>query len=189
VVGSLCGVAGFGILATIGPGTDYLTVLVPGLVLCGLCTGVACPVVSGTAMVGVSERDAGAAGGMVNVAQQVTSLIDGYATGLAACAGLMAVATVVAATTLRVARRRPARRGRRTRLTRGPRERRPGRWHQACGGACPRAAPVGGGRDRGLLANAAARDRCSGGGAHGRLLHRVRRGLSPCVVVDREATR
>jgi EmrB/QacA subfamily drug resistance transporter len=126
VVGSLFGVAGFGILATIGPNTDYLTVLVPGLVLCGLCTGVAWPVVSGTAMVGVSERDAGAAGGMVNVAQQVTgavvvavlntvaasiasdggptSLIDGYATGLAACAGLMVVATVVAATTLRVAR-------------------------------------------------------------------------------------
>jgi MFS family permease len=127
VIGCALGAAGFALLATIGPTTSYMGILFPGLLLCGCATGLVWPVVGATALVGVDEDDAGAAGGMVNVAQQVTgaivvavlntvaasiashggahSVIDGYATGLVVCAGMMVVAAAIAAATLRVSSR------------------------------------------------------------------------------------
>ncbi|MET0448242.1 MAG: MFS transporter [Aeromicrobium sp.] len=122
VTGALVGVAGFVLLSTVGSGTSFLLVVAPGILLLGISSGLIWPVASATSLAGIASADAGAAGGMVNVCQQVAgavaigvlntvaatastgttaSLIDGLTTTYVACAGILLVAALIAAATLR----------------------------------------------------------------------------------------
>ncbi|MET0927943.1 MAG: MFS transporter [Aeromicrobium sp.] len=122
VTGALIGVAGFVLLSTVGPDTSFLLVVAPGILLLGISSGLIWPVASATSLAGIAPADAGAAGGMVNVCQQVAgavaigvlntvaatastgttaSLIDGLTTTYVACAGILLVAALIAAATLK----------------------------------------------------------------------------------------
>ncbi|MGW2092284.1 MFS transporter [Promicromonospora sukumoe] len=112
-IGAVSGIAGFVLLAT-ASSTTGLAVLVPAMVLVGAAVGLSWPALSATALAGVADADAGAAGGAVNAAQQVGgaiviavlntvaagvaassgALMDGLSVALLVCAGLM-VATVL----------------------------------------------------------------------------------------------
>lgn len=115
VGGAVSGIAGFVLLGTFGGGTSFV-LLAAAMILVGTAVGLAWPVLSATALFGVDEKDAGAAGGTVNVAQQAggavivavlntvaanvaassDSLMSGLSVALFACAGLMAAAALAA---------------------------------------------------------------------------------------------
>jgi EmrB/QacA subfamily drug resistance transporter len=80
--------AGVAFLAAIGPGTSYLAVILPGLVLYGSGLGAAIPVVTVASQSGVSDHAAGVAGGLITTVQQV-----GGAVGLAALSSLATTVT------------------------------------------------------------------------------------------------
>lgn len=113
VVGLVSGIVGFILLGTYDADTNF-GLFTLAMVLVGIATGLSWPVLSATALFGVAAKDAGAAGGTVNVAQQaggaivvavlntvaatVTassgSIMDGLSVALFSCAGLMAVAVL-----------------------------------------------------------------------------------------------
>jgi EmrB/QacA subfamily drug resistance transporter len=129
LLGMALGTAGMAVLATVGLDTAYALHVLPGIVLMGAGIGLTWPVLSATALVGVPEQDAGSAGGMVNVVQQVggalgvallntmaaavtsdgvaagTSLaqaqVDGYRTAFWLCAAAGALGLVAASALLR----------------------------------------------------------------------------------------
>jgi predicted MFS family arabinose efflux permease len=80
--------AGTVLLATVGAGTSYWAVILPGLALYGTGLGAAIPVVTIASQSGVSEHSAGVAGGLITTVQQV-----GGAIGLAAFSSLSAAVT------------------------------------------------------------------------------------------------
>jgi EmrB/QacA subfamily drug resistance transporter len=128
--GFAIGAAGLGLLALIGEATSYAAIVLPGLVLLGIAAGLTWPVLSNTALIGVEPHDAGAAGGLVNVSQQLggalalaalntiaasvadgrverdgagalaAGLIDGYQVAFALAAGMMVLGAVVAWATI-----------------------------------------------------------------------------------------
>ncbi|MET0929001.1 MAG: MFS transporter [Aeromicrobium sp.] len=74
ILGAAAGVAGFLLLA----GADVTTglgLIIPAMVLIGVAVGLTWPVLSATALAGVPDEQAGAAGGAVNAAQQVSGAI------------------------------------------------------------------------------------------------------------------
>jgi EmrB/QacA subfamily drug resistance transporter len=75
--------AGTVLLASVGAGTSYWAVILPGLVLYGTGLGAAIPVVTIASQSGVSEHAGGVAGGLITTVQQV-----GGAIGLAALSSL-----------------------------------------------------------------------------------------------------
>jgi EmrB/QacA subfamily drug resistance transporter len=121
VTGALLGVAGFLLLSTVETDTTFVAVVGPGILLLGISSGLVWPVASSTSLAGVAPSDAGAAGGMVNVCQQVAgavaigvlntvaataadgsagSLIDGLTTTFLVCAVIMLLAAIAAVVTL-----------------------------------------------------------------------------------------
>jgi EmrB/QacA subfamily drug resistance transporter len=88
LLGMALGTAGMAVLGTVGLTTPYGLHVLPGILLMGAGIGLTWPVLSATALVGVPEADAGAAGGMVNVVQQV-----GGALGVALLNTMAAAAT------------------------------------------------------------------------------------------------
>ena len=74
VLGALAGVVGF-VLMSRADGTTSLGQLVPAMVLMGVTVGLTWPVLSATALAGVPDEHAGAAGGAVNAAQQVSGAV------------------------------------------------------------------------------------------------------------------
>ncbi|MCP2265508.1 drug resistance transporter, EmrB/QacA subfamily [Promicromonospora thailandica] len=122
--GAASGVAGFLLLAS-ADGATPLAVLVAAMALVGAAVGLSWPALSATALTGVPDEHAGAAGGTVNAAQQVSgavvvavlntvaagvtagsgSLMDGLSVALLVCAGLM-VATVLVSLNITVPRER-----------------------------------------------------------------------------------
>lgn len=115
IIGSAAGIAGFVMLSR-ADADSGLPFLIPALILVGIAVGLAWPILSATALAGVNEEHAGAAGGTVNVAQQaggaiivavlntvaasVTSstgsLMQGLSVALLACAVLLVAAAIVA---------------------------------------------------------------------------------------------
>lgn len=113
VSGAAAGVIGFIILGRADAHTG-LPVLIPALILVGAAVGLAWPVLSATALLGIPDKDAGAAGGLINVAQQASgaitvavlntvaatvtatagSLMEGLSVALLACAALLLTAAV-----------------------------------------------------------------------------------------------
>jgi EmrB/QacA subfamily drug resistance transporter len=88
VAGLLLSAAGLLYLSTVGPGSDYLTGVLPGLVLAGL--GMGTTLVSGTvaATQGVPSNEAGLASGLLNTSRMV-----GGALGLAVLSTIAASVT------------------------------------------------------------------------------------------------
>jgi len=115
VIGSAAAVVGYLMLSEGGADTSYW-ISALGLILIGMAIGLAWPVLTGTAMAGVPDENAGAAGGAVNAAQQVGgaivigvlntvaatvaadngSIMDGLSVALRVCAALWIATAVVA---------------------------------------------------------------------------------------------
>lgn len=115
VGGAIFGVVGFILLGNYDADTNLLF-LALAMILVGTAVGSAWPVLSATALFGVPDEHAGAAGGTVNVAQQAGgavivavlntvaanvaissgSLMAGLSTALFACAGLLVAAALIA---------------------------------------------------------------------------------------------
>lgn len=74
LAGSAAAVIGFIMMSAAESGTSFAYTLV-ALVLIGMAVGLAWPVLTGAAMAGVPDENAGAAGGAVNAAQQVGGAI------------------------------------------------------------------------------------------------------------------
>ena len=114
VIGSAAAAAGYLMLSTGGTDTEYW-ISALGLVLIGVAIGLAVPVLTSTAMAGVPDENAGAAGGAVNAAQQVGgavvigvlntvaatvaadngSVMDGLSVALRVCAALWVATALV----------------------------------------------------------------------------------------------
>jgi len=114
LAGSAAAVVGFIMMSAADSGTSFGYTLV-ALVLIGTSVGLAWPVLTGTAMAGVPDENAGAAGGAVNAAQQVGgaivigvlntvaatvaadngSIMDGLAVALRVCAALWIATALV----------------------------------------------------------------------------------------------
>lgn len=75
VTGALLGVAGFALLSSVGSNTSFVTVVGSGILLLRASSGMVWPAARSTATAGVAPADAGAAGGMVNVGQQVAGAV------------------------------------------------------------------------------------------------------------------
>ena len=129
-------VAGLVLLTGAPVGGDYVTDLLPALVLLGVGAGIAFPALVTLAMSGATAEDSGLASGLVNTTQQVggalglavlatlstsrsnhlladgesaaSALTGGYHLAFAIGAGLVVAAIVVAALVLRSERRRAA---------------------------------------------------------------------------------
>ncbi len=115
LAGSAAAVAGFVMMSAADAGSSFGYTLV-ALVLIGLSIGLAWPVLTGTAMAGVPDENAGAAGGAVNAAQQIggavvigvlntvaatvaadhNSVMDGLSVALKVCAALWVATALVA---------------------------------------------------------------------------------------------
>ncbi|HSA49961.1 MAG TPA: MFS transporter [Yinghuangia sp.] len=85
VVGSLLSAGGTFWLTFITVERQYLTHVLPGMVLIGLGLGLVFTAVASTALIGVEEHDAGAASALINAVQQVggalgTALLNSFAT-------------------------------------------------------------------------------------------------------------
>ena len=114
LAGSAAAVVGFIMLSEAGADTDYWYIAL-ALVFLGMSVGLAWPILTGTAMAGVPDENAGAAGGAVNAAQQVSgaivisvlntvaatvasdngSVMDGLSVALRVCAALWIATAVV----------------------------------------------------------------------------------------------
>jgi len=114
VLGSASAAVGYLVLSAGGADTSYW-ISALGLVLVGVAIGLAVPVLTGTAMAGVPDENAGAAGGAVNAAQQVggavvigvlntvaatvaagdSSIMDGLSVALRVCAALWIATALV----------------------------------------------------------------------------------------------
>lgn len=86
VVGSLCGAAGVGLLATIDAGDGYVSAVLPGVVLLGIGLTTLVPTLTATVMAAAPQQLAGIASGVNN--------------GVSRAAGLIAVAALPALTGL-----------------------------------------------------------------------------------------
>jgi len=115
LAGAAGAITGFIMLSEANADTSYWYAAL-ALVLLGMSVGLAWPVLTGTAMAGVPDENAGAAGGAVNAAQQVSgavvigvlntiaatvaadndSVMDGLSVALRICAALWVAAALVA---------------------------------------------------------------------------------------------
>ncbi|MBO0868873.1 MAG: MFS transporter [Micromonosporaceae bacterium] len=134
VGGLLLVAAGLALFARVPVGGDYLTDVLPGMVLLGVGGGVGFPALAALSMSGATEQDAGLLSGLANTTTEVgaalglavlatlsatrsgqllargvpapVALTHGYRTGLLVGAGLVAVAVAVCATVIRPDRSR-----------------------------------------------------------------------------------
>lgn len=88
VVGMIIGIVGLGWLAQAPAGADYVTAIALPMLLIGASQGLSLSPLTSAGVTGVSERDAGAASGAVNVAHQLGSSV-----GLAVLVSAAAIST------------------------------------------------------------------------------------------------